>query len=77
MIIKSLCKVKVGKSFCINSIHLNIVDQRKLKSKGVNPGAKITILQGEINSSYIVEINDSRLMLNWDTARGIRVKTEI
>ncbi len=73
--VKSICKVEIGKSYYINSIHLDVISKRKLQNLGIILGAEIIILQGGINCSYLIEVNDSRLMIDWDTAKGIRVKT--
>lgn len=72
--IKSLGKVNAGNTIILNSMHLNVNVQRHLQILGIIPGVEITILQGGSNSSYLIEVNGSRIMLDWDTVKCLRVK---
>ncbi len=75
--IQSLCKSRTGDIVNINSIHVDISNQRKLISLGVVPGEEVIIISGEANSAYLIELSESQIILDWDTVKKIRVKANI
>lgn len=75
--IQSLCNIRTGEIVSINSIHTDMNTKRKLINLGIEQGEEISVISGEINTAYLIEVSGAQIMIDWDTVKQIRVKTGV
>ena len=48
----------------------------KMISLGIFPGKKISVIQGTVSQPYLIGVDDSRVMIDWDTLNKIYVQAD-
>ncbi len=66
----------IGSTCLISNIKADENTKKSLFKIGIKSGVIIKILKGEINSSFIIELNDSQYILDWNIVKDIEVSND-
>lgn len=68
---------KIGSSYIVEKISLEMETSRRLQALGVTKGTKVTVLNNKRSGSVIFSVRGSRLAVGKEIAEGLEVKEAI